>query len=273
MKPSVWSLQSNYKVTKNQYLNHYAQDVSLVTNDLKKKDTDHLRVCTYNVHGWTNYIGKPNLEKQIKIIKEIDADIIILEEYENDPNISKYLDTYKYTANIDSQKYLYNVIYSKYPITKIEIKNLEFYRVARHAVKITITFKGVEIDIIGTHLDVFDSTEKTRIKQVQQILNMITNKNTIIAGDFNAIKENDYTKNEMEWIAKNTLGECHVEATDLLQTVLCDTFGSLKYSVWTGRRVDYIWITKDCNIKVMNNQVYYSIESDHFPILTDLILV
>ncbi|MEZ4657557.1 MAG: hypothetical protein R2911_08300 [Caldilineaceae bacterium] len=39
-----------------------------------------MKIATYNIHGWRTTDGRPNLEMLIKVLQEIDADIVGLNE-------------------------------------------------------------------------------------------------------------------------------------------------------------------------------------------------
>lgn len=140
--------------------------------------------------------------------------------------------------------------------------------------------KFPDIILVGTHLDVFDESGKTRINQMNAILAEIEteindDKKIIVAGDFNSLRRADY--NNSEWNAIVAIDKKRdVKSIEDVVTVLekqkfvesfdaCDV--SIKVSVWANRRVDYIY---GKNIEFAQSGVLKSTASDHYPIYCDI---
>ena len=59
-------------------------------------------------------------------------------------------------------------------------------------------------NILNTHLDAFDNSELSRLKQLNIIINQLSkinhNENIILAGDFNSLKLKDYTQDYFNYL-------------------------------------------------------------------------
>ena len=66
-------------------------------------------------------------------------------------------------------------------------------------VNIVIEYQNTTISIYNIHLDVWDRTGKCRLEQINKLLEKVKMDkcpNILIGGDFNAIKESDYSEEE-----------------------------------------------------------------------------
>lgn len=218
-----------------------------------------LKIISWNIWGGVN------LKEIISCLKETDADIIALQEVLEDENgqnnnaeeIAKELGynwVFKNTKtltpsvsyllqehNIDSNKHWGNAILSKYPIIEISSYTLSENN-SRTAVKITIEFRDNKIDIFSTHLVHAAHPTEARVEQVENLLKLISDNTTIVAGDFNDVSESETIK-KMKEIMKD--GE--------------NTSFTNK-----DKKIDYIFTTK--NINITDSGVIKSEASDHLPI-------
>lgn len=141
--------------------------------------------------------------------------------------------------------------------------------------------------VVGIHLDVFDESGKTRVQQINQILDTITYcENTtsiskdkklriIVTGDFNSLRKADYTDDEWSEIV-TTDRKRNVETIEDVIPVLesngfVDSFSAcdkrLNVSVWSACRVDFV-LGK--NVQFTDSNVYQSVASDHHPVYADI---
>jgi endonuclease/exonuclease/phosphatase family metal-dependent hydrolase len=241
---------------------------------------------TYNVHGFMNIKFVNKFENIVEIIKLVDPDVLVLEEvyiY----NKKRICTTEQLVEQMEKIGLIYNLfsnginaIFSKYEINgyPFNLGKDPIRGVNRSAIICRIK----DFLVIGTHLDVFDESGKTRKEQMNLILQTIKkyqkedyeNYRIIITGDFNSLKKSDYNTNE--W--KNIIDEDKKRNVDTVEDVVplleksnyIDSFDhckkSIKVSVWSNRRVDYIF---GKNIDFVNSYVYKSTVSDHYPIYAD----
>jgi endonuclease/exonuclease/phosphatase family metal-dependent hydrolase len=132
--------------------------------------------------------------------------------------------------------------------------------------------------IIGTHLDVYDNTEITRCTQMDIIMKHINSANAIILGDLNSLRIEDYSPKEWNEILQIDKNRGIVTKTDLVKKIekngFIDSFVFSekippKITVWSGRRVDYIFIKTNKKIKI-ETDIVKTVCSDHYPIYVDL---
>jgi endonuclease/exonuclease/phosphatase family metal-dependent hydrolase len=138
--------------------------------------------------------------------------------------------------------------------------------------------------VAGCHLDVFDESGKTRIEQMEMILNTTNrfanditgyNISIIVMGDFNSLRKADY--NNEEWAYITALGKKRnvkviedvipvIENNEFVESfTACQK--NIKTSVWVGRRVDYIY---GKNLNFDQTSEYKVLHSDHYPIYADI---
>jgi len=305
--PGAWSDKNARGTTSKNFLQNWENDVNGL-NVLNKivEGKNKLRVCSFNVHYWLSPDNKIfNLQNMLRDISAIDADVLCLQEavlpldmkegtaitskdqWNYDDIIREFIDLgYKDAlhcatdnqAHAGENSFFGNAIFSKYPIIKKYSQNIKKYIQSRCflACKIDIPKEGI-VTVVNTHLDVFDDSENVRYQEIKELMSEVQNgefksDNVIICGDFNSLRRNDYNDKEWKWLSNNNQGHpLHTKVTDFMEESGFDeVFGDnfLKYSVWTARRVDYIWYNLS-NFAVDRGNVYYTSDSDHFPIIAD----
>lgn len=140
--------------------------------------------------------------------------------------------------------------------------------------------KSKGLILITTHLDVFDYSGEVRRKQLNQILDILKSMPAnseeekvpiVIIGDFNALKYEDYNNATLSWLKKNRGTD--FETVKLLEDYgFQDVFieGSLKYTSWAARRIDYVYVKNIPLSSIKNTYTYYSNASDHIPLIVDI---
>lgn len=246
-----------------------------------RKNKRSFRFCTFNVHMFTDYKNEISFDEIFNDIEKINADLIVLEEalfFKIDKKrfVDK-VDSLKYNYYMCNNKYGINVILSKLPLCDVKVIKLNKGKINRYAIKTTIKINNVDFEVIGCHLDVSDDTENLRVEQMKTILSNCTTDNIIILGDLNSVNKNDYTNdewNEMvnsdltrKVITQNKLSE-FMENNNFIDSFKLAKKDPPKISVWSNRRVDYIYI-KSKEIKKISSYVYPTLSSDHYPIIAD----
>lgn len=260
----------------------FLNDTKINQKQFIKKSNNNLRFLSFNVHMWKNINNKIKYQEMIELIKESNADIVGLQEamlhdkmisksYKNDFEKIGY--KYQFVAN---EKHGINILLSKIEIENIKILKLKqdpVKKLNRYAIFGTINLNQ-KINIVVTHLDVYDETEETRLNQIKFIVESVEKMNfsnkTIIMGDFNCLRSKDYTENDWKRIRTHDLKRNVTSmtlVTDYLEQQKYQTF-NLDMSVWSMRRVDYIYTKNITNF--INFSSYPSDLSDHYPIYVDL---
>lgn len=282
--------------------------------DIRIKNLDNIRILTYNVHGFTDRKQKPTFNEIMDVIKRINPDIIVIEEFVlygvkkqiTYSQFKKILSDLGFVA-ITTDRLQNNVTASKFPATinpTIELGRDPTHNIWRFANLMIVDLSGIDsspLILVGTHLDVYDETGKTRIKQANMICEtiddevenmrvqaLISNKKfsepiIIVTGDFNCLRPDDY--DDYEWnhmcrVDRMRGVDTHrmkskvnqkIDAITVFESVnLIDASVQLQnpinLSVWANRRVDYI-----CgrNIDFKQATAVRIASSDHYPVYAD----
>jgi endonuclease/exonuclease/phosphatase family metal-dependent hydrolase len=272
------------------YLN-YTHD----TNDnIIPKTKNACRIMTYNVHGFRDIQCKNKYTEIVKTILSIDPDILVLEEVKlyNYANICTELQLRNHLDKIGLYFSAFsscglNAVFSKtsFSAFEIDLGRDPIRHIARNALICTF---DKNLTVIGTHLDVFDETGKLRIKQITSILETLKNMDNIyhnrsiskiiVAGDFNSLRKSDYTSKEWHHICELDKKRKITTVQDAIPIIeekgFIDSFShlgkSVKISVWSGKRVDYIF---GKNIDFVQTASYKVTHSDHYPIYADFFII
>nr|QBK86464.1 MAG: endonuclease/exonuclease/phosphatase family protein [Marseillevirus LCMAC102] len=298
--PNVWN-ETFENTSTTDFLNSYKTDLKICktfNHLIPQKSQNVIRFMTYNVHFWTDPSGKKTFDKFVTHIKNLQPDIIGLQEVLIPGPHSRHSHSslgwsikntfsplYKMGYKIKScgasktaslgQTSFGNVLASSLPIVSSDFFILDTPQEPRCVIIGEIKLPdGQNILIVIVHLDVYDLTGKTRRRQLKMVFERIDsygNLPTIIMGDFNSLKYDDYSFSEKEWLKRNSQGNVDYETIEMLKTKgFQDVFERpLKYTVWTGRRVDYIF-GRNFPYKVSGTYIYYSDSSDHLPLIADI---
>ena len=245
----VFSILSCYKIgCKMVYYDEYYKD-----DKYYKPKTNKLRIASYNVHYWYDVFENENSINIGKNILKNKPDIICLQEYRNNGCPSNFKNNYQYQYINE-----YNCVFSKYPILSsktIQLGRDNKYFFQRYLQICKILVNNKEIYILNTHLDVFDNTEKIRYSQIKNIINEIKkldDKLVFLMGDFNSLDFNDYTEEYLNNMRiqsgkhmpkkMKVLPEIQKHMYDCYK--LNDNYKKNPVTVWSLRKVDYIFVNK-----------------------------
>eukprot|EP01125_Pyxidicula_operculata_P009114 TRINITY_DN3018_c0_g1_i3.p1 TRINITY_DN3018_c0_g1~~TRINITY_DN3018_c0_g1_i3.p1 ORF type:complete len:181 (-),score=17.31 TRINITY_DN3018_c0_g1_i3:19-561(-) len=143
-----------------------------------------------------------------------------------------------------------------------------------------------DIDLICCHLDIWDETEATRFKEIQQILRYYDklatdSSNFLISGDFNSLRRKDYEDERWNSIVIHDLNRSVTPQTlvtdELEKKNFVDSFQRKSLPVpqcttWSNRRIDFMYTSPKWNLNIGGCYVYHSAASDHLPIVMDIAL-
>lgn len=298
LKPSIWE-KSDKNTSADDLLLSYKDDmddnkglIEISKNRNTEGNGQKIKIMTYNVQYWEDVNYTKTYSKILGLLDEIDADVIGLQEViipckkiNNVYNTgNKYIDDL--FNNLGKKYLIYTHCISKYKCPKktmygnvflvkkhinvIGHQNIKLpAKVSRGAIIIIIEYYCKKIYLVNTHLDVFDHSGKTRQKQITLILDILKsldqNNKIIIMGDFNCCQEKDYNSNEKNWLEKNSVSSVDFDSIKIFENNnYIDYFEGCKYSVWSGRRVDYIF---GKNISKYDKYIYYTTLSDHVPLI------
>ena len=181
-------------------------------------------------------------------------------------------------------------IFSKFKISSVKHITLgrdNHYFIERYLLWISLEINGKKIHVFNTHLDVFDTTEITRFKQIKLVLSEIKKINLLdlilLMGDFNSIYKNDYTEQYFNEILMKDPKHIPPDENILVIKEIVKYMHDVKridenalvrniknqFTVWSLRRVDYIFINQKVKLNYFIN---YNHSSDHYLIYCDLYL-
>ena len=255
---------------------------------INPKYQNNLRIMSYNIHGFKDRSNVKQIHNIINAIKKINPDILVIQEVflsqKNDPLTQKEI--IELFSSIEFQFFAFsecgvNAVFSKIPFEcqSIDLSIDPIYKVSRNALICKFP-QYPEFVLAGTHLDPFDESGITRLKQIEQIyrgLKITENKNKqfVIVGDFNSLRCADYTPAEWDEILvageKRKIKPIEDVIPWLESHGFIDSFNQIKkkisVSVWSNRRVDYII---GLNVHFTYSDVLKTTASDHHPILADI---
>lgn len=260
----------------------------------KKSSSDNLMITSYNVHFFTSTTGdikveesvKLGVERLLKFCEKTGSDVVLVQEALFDPNIisifkkAGYIpyvcNTYKiglyYFGNIILIRD--NIIIRKFS-RELYISGYKDHK--KCIVNVVIEYHNTIISIYNIHLDVWDRTGKCRLEQINKLLEKVKmdkSPNILIGGDFNAIKESDYSEDERAALKK------------FYSTYTKDPFKEIEFlmgkgfrdcanrhitpTVWTKQRVDFFFVNRGFTLGISNYSTHTISGSDHFPISIEL---
>jgi endonuclease/exonuclease/phosphatase family metal-dependent hydrolase len=276
--------------SKRELIEKYKLHVQSLDSPNYKLKKSHIKIATYNVQCWNNIDGRKSYNDILQVINGINANVIgltealflkrtarTLTEFKNDVKMLGY----EYVCECNST-YGINVILSRHEIISHEVIQLEKDTINfqnRYALLCTVSIGNHNVKFCLTHLDVYDETEQTRLKQIGKIMKNI-DVDTILMGDFNSLNSDDYDDNMWRTIVKNGKKRSVDIVTHVLDLIKQNDYNDMYnivhgdklniVSVWSNVRVDYIFKHHDCKHKVKQCYFVKSLESDHLPLVAHI---
>jgi endonuclease/exonuclease/phosphatase family metal-dependent hydrolase len=240
----------------------------LIWQEVEEKTGDGfpVRIMTYNLHNGFNTDGYLDIEALAQVIDENNPDIIALQEVSRGWLVSGRLDMLTWLSQRLNMQYVYgptadplwgNAIISKHPIVNYsnsELPPRDLF-ILRGFIPATIDIGNSEsLNIIATHFHHLDEDSDVRQLQVPVIVDSWGGaEKTIILGDLNAEPDTP----EMDMLREAGL----IDSMEALESSEGFTF----HSANPVRRIDYIWVSPDLDIKEMD--IPLSQASDHLPVV------
>jgi len=245
-------------------------------DDVKRDEV--FRMVSYNVHMFAGYHSGTGPEQMVDAIRNLDPDVLVLQEYVMEDVISKVFPHFFFHL---PQGYLGNAIGSKTPFLSGE--HSFSFESGRKGEKRGVVSSTVEISeaklltLVGTHLDVWDESGSTRVGQVQELLSFAEERDastTVIVGDMNALHRSDYSDEHWKFIEKQDRFRGYQftpshELEPLFANKWVDPLEGSCVSAWPMRRVDFGLVKEDSKLKIRNSFFYPDPASDHLPLVID----
>ena len=274
----------------------YMSNNSTLYSNYKKNNI--FRIMSFNIYQWMNAIEQPNFDNQVDTIIKLNPDVFILQEVlinnsllDNDPYITRFirLGYSHYIYSIDtllennSNMAYGNILFSKIPFINHQIINTNTNTNNENYSCLYVELSN-NIHIFGTHLEVYDSTDNSRIQQLEkiyQIINTIDSPNIILLGDLNLLYQPQLTQIQWDYQVSHDKRRNIITSSKAYKTIInnhfIDSFDYLNLSPppissCYDRRVDYIFIKNNFSYQCTNTQIVHTNVSDHLPIYLDLII-
>ena len=209
-----------------------------------------MKILSYNIHKGMDANNIFTLNKMIKYLKNIDADIICLQEvlYNQFVILKQSLKIEGvFAANINKATLMYGIAtLSKYEILKNEHIFLKIKKEQRGFLYTNIFYGKYCIDIINTHLGLDIYERREQISEIMDYLKKL-NKSKIVCGDFN---------------------EKNISINIFNDSAVYTNYQSIPTFEKSNARIDYILVDKSLQIYEYYVEKIYL--SDHFPIIVDI---
>lgn len=237
--------------------------VQIKQNKIKYLSKNVLRVFSYNM-----YISNENFDESYSIIKNSNADIVLLLEV-NPVFLKKYdhklLEKFPYKLPKENNVFSSNIIYSRNPILNDNLfKNIP--NTNQHVINAEILYESTVVNFIGVHA--LSPKSENRIEyrnKYFQLLKTYINtelkeKPIIVAGDMNSAP--------WRYALKSFILETKLQNTDSLYSL------TLSWPTWLPIflqvPIDNIFFSEDfCLLSKGRKEVT---GSDHYPIFADFML-
>ena len=250
----------------------------------------HLRIATFNVHADDE---NNNKETRTQLIKDIGADVYLLQEATSESFSEINTNQFEYHFECSKGRHYGQAIGYTRRFKSVEISTFYLPGLGYEGYKSFLVMEYGLYVFACIHLDVHDKTGKTRVNQIQYILEVLEkykNRPIILGGDFNANIQSNYKNLQTNKNGKSFL------RTDIAQKYPLDfvTIQTLKNSklfsnsfefvnrepIMTsiyGSRVDFIFTSPEVTISDTNAKEFnfstIPYPSDHFPVYIDIPLV
>lgn len=232
----------------------------LASSQIRNQEKIPITIMSYNIHSGSDKNMVPSLFDTIDFLKKSRADVICLQEVNESAKVGFQVSSLKeelkmyshFGANINDDDTSYGLVtYSKYKILSKKHVYLSSKKEQRGLLHTIIKVKNKKLHVLNAHLGIDDDERKIQLKEIRRYIENLKNENFIILGDFN----------------QGDLDISDEIATDVAKYL--NKSNSLTFSSGL-ERIDYIFVSK--NIEVEDYKVLIENMSDHYPIITKILL-
>jgi len=224
-----------------------------------------VRIVTYNIRSGHGQDGQLNLNRTAAALKDLDADIICLQEVERRMKQTHFVDQSRYLAHKlhmrhsfgSAEEYRWgafgNAILSKHPIVKENNYQLPALSSKRAMQEVQLMIGGNCLRVFNTHMEL---SYKLRLKQVEDfIVPLITASDEpgVLCGDFNESPQCP----AIQYLNRDFQDSFCMNSSSYIYTFPADT---------PNDRMDYIFLNAAC--RTIDYQITPTQASDHLPVLT-----
>lgn len=236
-----------------------------------ESEAQTFKVMSYNIHIGKDATNKDRLLQMAEFIKSSKADLVGLQEVDSVCIRSGEIDQMKFLAERTGMFYAYTShfpfdggsygigVLSKYPISDIKDHRIILTSVGksdadtRALLTVSVRSGKMKLTFATVHMDYRDS--KSRFAQSEALVKLFSGwvEPLILTGDFNAYPETKEILN--------------------LQSIFTDTGSDAAITFPADKptkKIDYIMVSKANLKKVLKQEVYPVLYSDHLPVISTI---
>lgn len=232
-----------------------------------------MRVATYNVHSCIGTDGRHDPERVARVITELDADIVALQEFTYPASVAletrspvtlTTLDSYVCALGPTRQlkpsrqnitHCFGNALFTRHPIVDIHRIDLSMERrEPRGAIAATVDVGGSLVHVLAAHLGLRVHERRFQVRQIVEYLDSVKNTLFIVLGDFN------------DWLPGRSV--VHVLDQRLGRQPRPASFPV----AWPIVALDRIWVHPTAALRRVFTHVTRTARgaSDHFPVVAEI---
>lgn len=258
-----------------------------------------MRLCTLNVHLWSDAAGRSNVDRVIELLRGLDCDVVALQEVLREGGtLARVADALGLHHALGAEAWLGNALLAKRPLEAVEVAPLTVgYEEGRCAVIATVRTAQGPLDVCALHLD--PHYEVTRLRQLARFSEAIARRAAahLVLGDFNALRLSDYPADALAAVvaarARHDREEPRGEVVaqmdalgyvDLVRLARAPSSGAYRDALrtplpdgaratcWAKTRIDYVWASPDAMAQrsLVRAAIVESDASDHHPVVVEL---
>jgi endonuclease/exonuclease/phosphatase family metal-dependent hydrolase len=211
-----------------------------------------LDIYSYNIHSGKNVFYKYSLHHIIQYFKQHHADILALQEVQNNSKYGWQYDLLKtnlnmfsvFGSNVSISDGSYgNAIFSKFPIINNQNHLFPRFKEQRGVISADIDVNGTVLKVFNTHLSLGKKEKTSQMKDINGFIQEAKFP-TILMGDFNTTKPIDFTN----------MIDCGKAKRKEAQPTIFPL----------RRRIDYIFTSNLFNL--LDYEIIPVTYSDHYPL-------
>ena len=251
----------------------FAMGIGLGASECEGAEPVTFRVMTWNIHHGEGLDGQVDLERIAALIKKEQVAIVALQEVDKGVQRTKGRDLPSELAALTKMSVVFsnnysfqggdygNAILTRFPVVSAD--NLHYRKVTeteqRGLLKVVLEVEGRRLVFFNTHLDHRspDEARWSNVGEIEGVMRGLETMPVILCGDFNTQPESRICER---------LRKTFSDSWTLVEKTPGFTIPAEKPT----RRIDYIWMRKDCGISVKRAWVPDSSASDHRPVLAEM---
>jgi endonuclease/exonuclease/phosphatase family metal-dependent hydrolase len=230
-----------------------------------------VRVATYNVHACVGRDGRHDPDRVAKVIAELDADVVALQEFTypasvaldtRTPVVLTTLDRYECALGPTRERTrrtvtecFGNALLTRHPLIDVHRIDLSMERrEPRGALAATVDVGGTRLHVLATHLGLRIHERRFQVRQILDYLDSVRDAPVVVLGDFN------------DWLPGRSAA--HVLDRRLGRPPHPATFPV----AWPLVALDRVWVQPSAALRRISVHATPAarVASDHFPVVAEI---